>query len=242
MRRASPRIVSLLLCAVLPLAACAPSSVAEPQTRPVRVEPIGESGLSRITLTARAAERIGIKSARVADNVVDHTLVAVGEVVAATDSAGAPSVRVQLNAGDFVRVDHSQPARILPVAQGGAGALVGHVTGEEQLAGYGDGAVYYTPDGQDQTLKVGERRRVELPLLGSGGRHLSVPYQAVLYDDHGDTWVFTNPEALVFVRAPVRVAYVIGDVAVLASGPPAGTRVVTAGVTELYGAEFGVGE
>ena len=32
-----------------------------------------------------------------------------------------------------------------------------------------------------------------------------------------------------------------GDVAVLSSGPPVGTRIVTVGVAELFGTEFGVG-
>ena len=242
MRHTCPGIVFLLVLAALPLAACSSPPAAEPEVRPVRVEPIAGTGVSRITLTVRAMERIGIQTTAVADDPVDHTLVAVGEVVEAIDPDGAPTVRVALNAADFVRVDHSQPARILPVASGGGGALVGHVTGEEQVAGYGDGAVYLTPDGQDSTLTIGQRRRVELPLLGSGTRQLSVPYQAILYDDSGATWVYLSPEADVFVRSAVTVAYVTGDTAVLTEGPPLGARVVTVGVTELYGAEFGVGE
>jgi len=68
-----------------------------------------------------------------------------------------------------------------------------------------------------------------------------VPYAAVIYGVHGETWVYTNPEPLVYVREPVTVHYIEGDLAVLSEGPPAGTVVVTAGGAELLGAESGVG-
>jgi len=68
-----------------------------------------------------------------------------------------------------------------------------------------------------------------------------VPYAAVLYDPAGRTWVYTSPEELVFVRHEIAVDYIAGDLAVLSDGPPAGTRVVTVGATELHGAEFEIG-
>lgn len=68
-----------------------------------------------------------------------------------------------------------------------------------------------------------------------------VPYSAVLYDLHGETWVYTNPEPFTFVRAHVSVDSIDGDLAVLSEGPPSGTAVVTVGVTELYGTEFAGG-
>ena len=68
-----------------------------------------------------------------------------------------------------------------------------------------------------------------------------VPYAAVLYGVHGETWVYTNPEPLVYVREPITIDYIEGDLAVLLEGPPAGTQVVTIGGAELLGAENGVG-
>jgi hypothetical protein len=70
----------------------------------------------------------------------------------------------------------------------------------------------------------------------------SVPYAAVLYDAHGDTWVYTTSGEHVFVRTQVRVDRIDGDVALLLDGPPSGTSVVTVGLAELYGAETGVGD
>jgi hypothetical protein len=69
----------------------------------------------------------------------------------------------------------------------------------------------------------------------------TIPYAAVLYDEHGDTWTFTSPAPLTFVRERIGVDYVRGDLAVLLTGPPAGMRVVTVGAAELLGAELGVG-
>jgi hypothetical protein len=69
-----------------------------------------------------------------------------------------------------------------------------------------------------------------------------VPHAAVLYDEHGDTWAFTSPAPLTFVRQRIDVDYITGGMAVLLDGPPAGTPVVTVGAIELLGAELGVGE
>jgi hypothetical protein len=82
---------------------------------------------------------------------------------------------------------------------------------------------------------------------GGGGRGAAtvVPYSAVLYAPDGETFVYTVTQPLTYVREKVTVATVRGtrgDQAVLSTGPPAGTEVVTVGVIELYGAELGVGE
>lgn len=69
---------------------------------------------------------------------------------------------------------------------------------------------------------------------------LAVPYAAIIYDPSGATWVYTSPEDLVFVRAPIAVAFIAGDTAALDTGPAVGTAVVTVGAAELYGAELGV--
>jgi len=68
-----------------------------------------------------------------------------------------------------------------------------------------------------------------------------VPYGAILYDKKGETWTFTNPQGLSFVRAKISVESIDGDRVVLAEGPPVGTMVVTVGAAELQGAEHKYG-
>ena len=75
----------------------------------------------------------------------------------------------------------------------------------------------------------------------AGAHGVSVPYASVLYDATGETYAYANPEPLVFNRVKLVVDTVQGDLAVLSDGPAAGTKVVTAGATELFGAEFEVG-
>lgn len=71
----------------------------------------------------------------------------------------------------------------------------------------------------------------------SGTQRKVIPYAAILYDTHGNTWVYTNPEPLIFVRSPITVDHIEGDEAFLSAGPPSGIVVVTIGATELFGAE-----
>jgi hypothetical protein len=66
------------------------------------------------------------------------------------------------------------------------------------------------------------------------------PYSSIIYDLHGDAWVYTVPVPLTFVREGVVVDHIKQDYAYLKDGPSAGTQVVTVGVPELYGTEVGV--
>jgi hypothetical protein len=77
------------------------------------------------------------------------------------------------------------------------------------------------------------------PVARNAGRKV-VPYSAILYDEEGSTWVYTSPEPLTFVRAPIEIASIRGDVVHLTAGPAVGTEVASVAVAELYGAEFEV--
>jgi hypothetical protein len=69
---------------------------------------------------------------------------------------------------------------------------------------------------------------------------LTVPYLAVIYDSEGKTWVYTIAGPRVYVRQPITVERIDGDVATLSDGPAPGTTVVTVGAEELFGAELDV--
>lgn len=84
-------------------------------------------------------------------------------------------------------------------------------------------------------------RTARVPAGGAGGREV-IPYAAVLYDADGRTFTYTSPKPHVFVRHPIAVVRIDGARAILSSGPPAGTEVVTVGSQELYGTEYEVEE
>jgi len=73
-----------------------------------------------------------------------------------------------------------------------------------------------------------------------GSEYKVIPYAAVLYGLAGETWAYTNPEPLVYVRENIVIDHIDGDMAVLSEGPDANMPVVTVGVSLLYGAETGV--
>jgi hypothetical protein len=70
-----------------------------------------------------------------------------------------------------------------------------------------------------------------------GSTQRVIPYDAVLYDENGDTWTYVNPEPRVFVRTHVKLERISGGLAVLVEGPATGVAVVTVGGAELFGAE-----
>ena len=90
---------------------------------------------------------------------------------------------------------------------------------------------------EDAALRVGlETRRVI-----ARGPDVVVPYAALIYDKQGKPWVYTVIEPLTYLRVNVVVKEEAGeDEMVLSGGPPAGTEVVTVGVTQVYGAELGM--
>ena len=118
----------------------------------------------------------------------------------------------------------------------------------EEEAGGSDLATVEAVEGSDVstvtlTEEAAERIDVQTEQVESShGRELAIPYAAVLYDPAGDTWTYTSPESLVYVRAPIDVDRIVGDRAYLSDGPPAGTDVVVVGAAELLGTEYEVGE
>ena len=142
------RTMVVLIAMGLPLSSCKKETVA-PKYHPATVEETDQKGIMRVTLDARAAERIGLETTPVREELV--------------------------------------------------------------------------------TLAGGtEMRKV-------------VPYGALMYDKKGDTWTFTSPKPLVFVRQHVVVERIDGDQVILSEGPPAGTTVATVGAAQLMGAEHKYG-
>jgi hypothetical protein len=76
----------------------------------------------------------------------------------------------------------------------------------------------------------------------NGAQRTVMPYAALIYDLKGQTWAYTAPAALTFVRQAITVDYIEGDRVIFTDGPPAGTEVVIVGVAELYGTETGIGK
>ncbi len=101
-------------------------------------------------------------------------------------------------------------------------------------------------DGSDVaqvTLTSGAEQRLDIKTatVEQSGDMTVIPSGAVIVDPTGGFWVYTSPEPLAFVRAPVEIDHEADGLAYLVDGPAVGTTVVTLGAAELYGAEGGIG-
>ena len=92
------------------------------------------------------------------------------------------------------------------------------------------------------TPEAAERLDIQTASVQDGeGTGMVIPYAALVYSPTGETWAYTNPKGLTFVRQRIVVDRIDGDRVVLSKGPSPGTKVATVGVAELFGAESGVG-
>jgi hypothetical protein len=115
-------------------------------------------------------------------------------------------------------------------------------TEEASTAGY-EPATLEPVDGTDLkkvtfTEEGARRTGLRTATVRRSGRHLVVPYAALIYTGEGTAYVYTSPQPLTYVRAEVEVDRVDGDRVLLSDGPPAGGDVVTGGAAEVYGAEL----
>lgn len=244
-------LLTLVVSAALLLSACAQPPATVEKIAPAKVEKIEGSQVKRVTVTEKAAERLNIQTDVVREEQVTRTRTVGGMVVTSPTGADpGPSkvwVRVTLTEGDLNAVDRSQAALVLSLEDeeediDETDGLVAEADEGPEADDDGDAeaTLYYVVDNTDNRLIPGQRVFVELVLLGGNALLKVIPYAAVIYDVNGDTWVYYNPEPLVFIRAPITIDYIEDSLAYLTDGPAVNTSVVTVGGAELYGAEVGV--
>jgi hypothetical protein len=101
--------------------------------------------------------------------------------------------------------------------------------------------LFYELDNKDASVRLGQRLGVAIPLQ-EPEESLVAPAAAIAYDVHGGAWVYERLAPQTYARRRVQVRAVIGDDAVLDSGPPPGAQLARTGVAELFGTEFGPGK
>ncbi len=181
--------------------------------------------------------------------ILRRLLAAPGQTVAAGTPlfevvAAAPAwVRVPLYVGDLADVAPGAGARVHALGSGatGAGTWARAVRGPPVADPAAASADLYFELDAAAAARVGQRVVVTLTLRGRE-RRLAAPWSAVVFDAQGGSWMYERVAPLTYARRRVAVAYVSGDVAVLARGPAPGTLVVATGVAELFGTEFGGGK
>jgi hypothetical protein len=248
MKHGNRWIIVIMILAALLLVACGGQKSEETaaEEEPALVEPIEGTELNRVTLAARAAERLGIQTTQVSEQLITRERT-VGGLVEAGEDASIVRVRVPLIVSDAERIAQGQSALVYTLdddddESGFEAFELDDIDGPGEEDDDDDFVRYYQVDNAGQQLAVGDRVSVRLNMTGSGEQRVVIPYAAVVYDLQGATWVYVSPEPLVFHRAPVTIDFIQGDLAILSDGPAVGTEVAIVGVAELYGADTGVGK
>lgn len=197
---------------------------------------------------ANAARPLEINVPRA--GIVRATHAVAGEVVPAgaplfeVMNAEAVWVKVPVYVGELPEIDERAAARVrnLTDPPGTSGVEAKPVPTPPTAQPHASAVdLYYVLPNTKGVYRPGQRVSAQLALRGEE-TSLSVPWAAVVHDIHGGTWVYERTAAHSYARRRVQVRYVVGDVAILAAGPAAGARVVTAGAAEVFGAEFGYGK
>lgn len=150
-------------------------------------------------------------------------------------------IRVTLSQGELDRMNKDEPVRILPLATRGrfdteitaASAGMPPIPDPKRSML----SLYYVVPHKIDGLSLNDRVRVEMEVTGDGETRLVAPYESVYYDGDGAAWVYANTGPLTYERQRIDIERIEGPYAILRSGPPIDTQVVTVGAALLYGAE-----
>ncbi|MCA9253306.1 MAG: efflux RND transporter periplasmic adaptor subunit [Phycisphaerae bacterium] len=178
--------------------------------------------------------------------IVQRLLVAPNEVIA----MGAPLceiaatdplwVRVSAYVGDIQRLARNEAAVARRLGDAGEleARLAPVIAPPTATSTTATVDLYYELDNASGEFQAGERLIVSIPTKGSADA-LIVPKVSVLYDIHGDSWVYITAEDGTYVRKRVSIARSVGDHVEVVRGIVEGDPVVTTGAPELFGIEFG---
>lgn len=184
------------------------------------------------------------------DGLVRNVSVASGEIVATGaqlfEILGAPAlwVRASVYAGEAPRIPAEASARIATIGAAfkDEPALVAYpVSAPPSADALAASVDFYYELPITTTHRPGERVTVFLATKENTEMTV-VPFSAVVFDTLGGAWVYAEKSEHAYERQRIDIVRIEDDVAVLAKGPSASTRIVRVGASELFGVEFGVGK
>jgi membrane fusion protein, heavy metal efflux system len=184
------------------------------------------------------------------DGLIQKVFVSPGQTVSSgaalfeVVNLAAVWIRVPVYVGDLSLIDRRQTARVhaLNEAPGASTRSARAIDAPPTANPLNDTAdLYFELANTDGSLRPGQKLGVTLAEKATG-ESMVVPWSAVLHDIHGGTWVYEKTGPQQYVRRRVEVRRVTGSLAVLARGPSVGASIVTAGVAEIFGTEFGTGK
>lgn len=153
-------------------------------------------------------------------------------------------LRVPIYVGDLDRLDAEADAVITSLAGDNASTRVRakHVPTPSSATASGSTVdLFYEFENLGAALRLGQRVGIRLPLR-EDEESLVVRASALVHDLHGGAWVYENSSPHTYLRRRVQVRHILGDSVALIGSVKPGAAVVTTGVAELFGTEFGAGK
>jgi cobalt-zinc-cadmium efflux system membrane fusion protein len=176
--------------------------------------------------------------------VTPNQLVSAGTPLFEVSSLNPVWVRVPVYAGDLSSVSNSQTAMVRPLGESQdaeartARFVPGPPTANPQAISTD---LFFELPNQDNAFQVGQKVSVTLSQRGDQSG-LTIPFSAIAYDIDGGTWLYLRTAPHTYARKRVVVSRVVKGMAVLARGLDPDAEIVTVGVPELFGTEFGAGK
>lgn len=168
-------------------------------------------------------------------------MVAAGAVLFEVMNDDVLWIKVPVYVGDLAEIDPSQPARLtLLNGRHAEGDLIVKPAALPPTAVPLAAAVdiYYELPNPDRKYQPGQKVSAHLTLKGKA-HQVALPWSAVFHDIYGGQWVYEQTGERQFVRRRVDIGWIDGDWAAVTRGSQPGMKVVSAGVAELAGTEFG---
>ena len=211
---------------------------------------LAEANLAAARPRGGANAKLALAIESPSDGVLRDLRVGEGQAVAGgsplfqIDALAEVWIRVGVYAGDVDRLAAASIVTVRPLAAraedpGLEAKRIAAPPSADPLAVTVD--LFFSLPNEGHALLPGERVMVSLPLDSSEAK-LVAPWSSVIHDIHGGTWVYEARAPQTYARRRVEVLRRAGELAVFASAPAAGTAIVTTGVAELFGVEFGAGK
>lgn len=152
-------------------------------------------------------------------------------------------VHVPVYVGDLSNLNLEAPARLYPLGSktNSPGVEINLVSVPFSSVGSATATDLYYEISGSESFRPGQKFGVAIPLREEA-ESLVIPSSAILYDIHGDAWVYVKISPQAFARRRVEVRYTQKGRAIISRGLTENVEVVTLGNAELFGTEFGPGK
>lgn len=195
---------------------------------------LGNHGAGKTVLTAPADGVLTVL------NVQPGQVVPGGTVLFTVANQSTVWVRTAIPVGDLVQILGHDNATIQNFSNQAAPRYIAHpiIAPPSAVVNTMTVDTYHELNNLTAGFVPGQRVSVELQIRGQGSFD-TIPWRSVIFDIHGNTWVYEKSAAHTYSRKRVLLDHVSGAVAAIQHGPAIGKDIVDNGAQELFALETG---